>query len=755
MRSACARIRSRTVSFTFARVCSRTRAGAIALQAPRPRPRRGPPRHRSPRRSRARSRSRAAHRAPRGSPRRSAPPDRAAGCVRETSAPSGTEHGPIGYSKLRAAVVVPELDRPGRDRHLVVAPAPASTSSAPSTTRAERTARLANAEPARSSASRLDANPGRVSRRNFGDRLGARARARLDRLDAVAIERPPADARRAGRRSASRRPVPARRSARTTTDSRRRAARPCARRPRRRRVSRRRAKPARASAVDAVEPEDERRASAVATRARSPTPRRRASRDAASPLASTTTRARSSLGRPGAAQRRARSPRAASRASSAATSSVPRRSSSRGLGATPIAVECRRAPRAPSAGTRPGPRRSGSPAERARANSRGKPGCAGDGARRVRRQVEAADRVHQRLRGVSAERRLALDEDRARARARRRERGRDARRCRRRPRPRRSVEAPAARSAAEEIGAQRPREASRSSSSANTPAWWTWVEFRRPSRSEKISPLPGEAGTDGAWKAFRIGAPRKRVDAGQELVGVGEEERAELAAEARAAPSARRGGAARSARSPSRRAPASTSPSLIAASRCAFSSAISPSKVVDLLRQDLEPEQRDVGAEDGALPRPWRAGSRAAERRSCPGSTPRAREHRVVRADRRREVEEHRRQEARAAASRARRSARSRRAANVSDVVARAPAARARADRRASAVAERANDRHPRCHAAPIAPRFARLAGGGVVRGLRRRSGSSLAGRTPRADLVEPARRSARCPSRRGACAAR
>ena len=30
-----------------------------------------------------------------------------------------------------------------------------------------------------------------------------------------------------------------------------------------------------------------------------------------------------------------------------------------------------------------------------------------------------------------------------------------------------------------------------------------------------IAPLPGEAGTDGAWKAFSIGAPRKLVVPGR------------------------------------------------------------------------------------------------------------------------------------------------------------------------------------------------------------------------------------------------
>ena len=101
------------------------------------------------------------------------------GCERLTSAPSGIEQAPAGYSKLRAPMVVPELDRPGRDGHLVVA-ARGPRARPPARARAVPTSRRVSRTPIRRGQStiRLPANAGRLRAQESRHARAALARAR-------------------------------------------------------------------------------------------------------------------------------------------------------------------------------------------------------------------------------------------------------------------------------------------------------------------------------------------------------------------------------------------------------------------------------------------------------------------------------------------------------------------------------------------------------------------------------------------------
>ena len=222
----------------------------------RPARRRSPP----PRRSPARCRPRAARRAPRGVADRQRPamPEPRMGTAHQRSQRDRTR--PRRVLELRAPVVVPELDRPGRDGDLVRARA---------TRRARRRARARPSRPDAASRARRSgaarrrsgcaANAGRVRAQEIGDgnarSPAPAARARRAARDRAARRRRP----RAAARSASRRPRPRAAPGRTSTDSQPSGSSLRAHRARDREAEPEAGKAAQLRSVDAAHPEDQRR----------------------------------------------------------------------------------------------------------------------------------------------------------------------------------------------------------------------------------------------------------------------------------------------------------------------------------------------------------------------------------------------------------------------------------------------------------------------------------------------------------------
>ena len=318
-------------------------------------------------------------------------------------------------------------------------------------------------------------------------------------------------------------------------------------------------------------------------------------------------------------------------------------------------------------------------------------------------EIEAADRVHERVGGVAAERAVALDSTVAAPAA----DAASAAAIPAGPPPTTATSQCAAR-----VNRAGPRRAARGTRRAR-PAATRRADARACSRrgpraARARAPLPGDAGTDGTPNPSSTGAPKNVREPRAELARVGEEERAQLAAERapreravqparRVAREVHRGGAVLDL------AAADRAPPLL------LELGEQRAEVVDARRRHLEPEQRHARAEDPAVAalRPQVHGQRHDIAR---GHVAAPAHHGVVGADRDAEIEDHRREEARERARALRGSARCRRARSGCASISRSWRAP-----RSGPAGERTGRRPSpfiqRCHSIAMLPRSARPLG--------------------------------------------